>query len=74
MNALAPMGTVFVCSCCGKRSHDKYGTVRADPGWDESCIMHSVLCSEENITLSERGRVIKAFAVDIQPLELPINE
>jgi hypothetical protein len=52
-------GTVWVCGACGKKSRTQYGFVSdgtprgsdlmpdgtrvADPGWDESCMMHAVL-------------------------------
>ena len=49
---LAPAGQVWVCLACGKRSRTKYGfdadDVRQniDPGWDESCMLNSVLCHD----------------------------
>jgi hypothetical protein len=47
---------VWVCQACGKTSRTKYGfldngersfedgTPVSDPGWDESCMLHAVLC------------------------------
>ena len=46
-NVIAPEGQIFVCSCCGKRSKDKYGFHRIDYGWDVSCVLNSVLCHEK---------------------------
>lgn len=44
MNRFAPEGEVFVCSACGKRSGDRYGSLAIDHGWDESCMLNAVLC------------------------------
>lgn len=41
---LAPPGTVWVCAACGKTARDRFGT--SDFGWDESCMLNSVLCHE----------------------------
>lgn len=46
-NQLAPDGQVYVCAACGKRSKDQYGHRKLDRGWDESCMLHSVLCFEK---------------------------
>jgi transposase len=43
-NDVAPVGQVWVCSCCGKRSRDRRGHQKIDPGWDSSCMTHAVLC------------------------------
>ncbi len=45
----APKGQVYVCGACGKTSPTRYGfdadEKRVAPGgWDESCMMHAVLC------------------------------
>jgi hypothetical protein len=71
----APEGTVWVCSACGKAS--KYRD-RGTPdhkflsrGWDVSCYMHAVLCSEDSVEIGPTGRVIKAIAwEEIQKLEI----
>ena len=42
MNETAPEGQVWVCAACGKQSRDRYGY-----GWDESCMLHAVLCFEQ---------------------------
>jgi hypothetical protein len=35
----------FVCAACGKKSATKYGLDgERDSGWDESCMLNSVLC------------------------------
>lgn len=40
---LAPPGTIWVCAMCGKTARDRFDAPR---GWDESCMMNSVLCHE----------------------------
>ena len=63
-NELAGPGQIFVCSCCGKRSKDRYGHQAISSGWDESCVMHAVLCSESTLVINDlSGRVIRASAV-----------
>ncbi len=50
---LAPEGTVWVCSACGKRARSRYGfdaegkRTQIDPGWDEACMLKAVLCKSE---------------------------
>lgn len=51
----APAGQIYVCGACGKTSPTRYGFDEnqkqvADPGWDESCMMHAVLCEAERVT------------------------
>jgi hypothetical protein len=59
-NHIAPEGQIYVCGACGKTSRTRYGffsdgTARgadfmpdgsrvSERGWDESCMMHAVLC------------------------------
>jgi hypothetical protein len=50
----APSGQIYVCGACGKTSSTRYGFDKnerqvADPGWDESCMLHAVLCSTEKV-------------------------
>jgi hypothetical protein len=40
---IAPAGKVWICCACGKRTKDRYGDER---GWDESCMLNSVLTDE----------------------------
>lgn len=47
-NHTAPKGQIYVCSACGKRSRDRYGTERLDRLWDASCMMYAVLCYDDN--------------------------
>ena len=61
-NEIAGVGKVFVCSACGKRSKDKYGYQKIDSSWDESCMMHAVLCEESMLVIDGTGRVIKINA------------
>lgn len=58
-NEIAGKGQVFVCSACGKRSRDKDGYQKIDSGWDESCMLHAVLC-DENTLVFKNGLVVKA--------------
>jgi hypothetical protein len=37
---IAPLGWVWLCGCCGKRTRDRYGE---ECGWDESCMLNAVL-------------------------------
>jgi hypothetical protein len=46
---VAEPGQVYVCGMCGKRSKDQYGDLRIDRGWDESCMLHAVLCDEASL-------------------------
>lgn len=62
MNQTAPVGQVFVCSACGKRSRDIYGEQKISRGWDESCAMHAVLCDEATLVF-ENGLVVSAKAM-----------
>jgi hypothetical protein len=41
---IAPDGQVWVCAACGKTSKDRYGDDKSSWGWDESCMLNSVLC------------------------------
>ena len=62
----AGQGQVWVCMACGKMAdHDRYGMEGAtSPGWDESCVMNSVLCKQDSIKTTANGRVTHADAVD----------
>ncbi|MDR3502905.1 MAG: hypothetical protein P4L79_10005 [Legionella sp.] len=41
-------GTIWVCAACGKTHKDRYGMEgEGSRGWDESCMMHAVLCDEK---------------------------
>jgi len=48
----APQGQIWVCAICGKRARTRYGfdehqkSTALDAGWDESCMLHAVLCHE----------------------------
>lgn len=45
-NAFAPPGTIYVCGACGKTSDNEYGEDTRN-GWDESCMLHAVLCEDK---------------------------
>jgi hypothetical protein len=45
-NRVARSGYVYRCRSCGKRSHDRYGMVPIDRGFDESCMLNCVLVTE----------------------------
>lgn len=59
MTQLAPEGCVWVCAACGKRSRDQYGEQPISHGWDESCVLNSVLCREDHLVLNEFHRVVE---------------
>lgn len=63
-NHVAPDGQVYVCGACGKRSKDRYGDKAINRGWDESCMMNSVLVYENSIELDSNGRVMRAQSVE----------
>ena len=50
---IAPDGQIWICQACGKRSKSQFGFDAAgkrtnlDHGWDESCMMNSVLVYEK---------------------------
>jgi len=57
---LIPEHLVWVCGACGKTSRAKYGFDEnnkrvSQPGYDESCMMNSVLCLAKPI----RAELIK---------------
>jgi hypothetical protein len=60
-DATAPDGTVWVCGACGKRASNRY-TGGISHGWDESCMLHAVLCRADSIVL-DGNRVTAAKAV-----------
>lgn len=44
----APEGAIWVCGACGKTAQDRYGLEgQHDRGWDESCMLHSILCRND---------------------------
>jgi hypothetical protein len=48
MNHIAPRMQMYVCTACGKRSKSQYGIEDAiDLGWDESCMLNSILVYED---------------------------
>lgn len=57
-NKVAPVGQVYVCLACGKRSRDKYGNQSISYGWDASCMLNCDVFNEEDLVM-ENGRVIK---------------
>lgn len=65
-NVVAKDGTVFICAACGKRSQDKYGDQAIDDGWDESCMMHAVLCYDQRDPRTYKWQVVDC---DIQIAE-----
>lgn len=47
-------GTIWVCAACGKTHKDRYGNEGdGDRGWDESCMLHAVLCVEGSVPWME---------------------
>jgi transposase-like protein len=61
-NKTAIKGQVFVCSACGRRSRDLYGEQAINCTWDESCMLHAVLCYENSISV-KNNLVVYAEAV-----------
>lgn len=45
-NMLAPDGYVYQCMACGKRARDRYGNKPIDYGFDESCMLNSMLVKQ----------------------------
>lgn len=65
LDHVAEPGTIFVCGACGKRNRTQMpGPTAIDRGWDESCMLHSVLCDETSIVM-DGNRVVKADAVGL---------
>jgi hypothetical protein len=61
----APDGTRFVCACCGKTSSTRYGfDGTADAGWNESCMMHAVLCRSTASPCTDADRRPQWIAVE----------
>lgn len=60
---ICPPGTLYVCEACGKTSPTQAPTHHSSPGWDESCMLHSILCREDSIVRNASGRIVKADAV-----------
>lgn len=52
-NEIAPVGQIWVCCACGKRSRDRYGDQALSKWWDVSCMLNSVLCYEDKITVND---------------------
>lgn len=50
---LAPLGKTWFCMMCGKTSPDQYGEAA---GWDESCMLNSVLVNEGENPTSEQAK------------------
>lgn len=42
-------GEVWVCAACGKVSRTRMPTDDSDIGWDESCMLKAVLCSDAKV-------------------------
>ena len=53
MNSVAPVGRIWVCQACGKRSRDRYGDQTINRGWDVSCVLNSLLCDESKLVLKD---------------------
>ena len=62
------MNTIWVCLACGKVSKDRYGKEGTTPGWDESCLVNSVLVNEDYLVWNgERVREIKEGGIIKDP-------
>ena len=58
MNSIAPVGQVFVCEACGKRSRDIIGEQCISRGWDESCMLNAILCYEDKLVFNKDGTMV----------------
>lgn len=55
MNEFAGPGEVFVCSCCGRRSRDRFGHRKIHSGWDMSCVLNARKYREQDLILAPNG-------------------
>jgi len=57
-NYVAPGGQVWRCGACGSLSRDRYGLQKISLEWDESCMMHAVLCyyPPDEVVIDEQPR------------------
>lgn len=62
-NEKAPEGFVYVCVACGKRSKDRYGDLKIDRGWDESCMLNCELFREDQLVI-KGGLVVEVKKVE----------
>ena len=69
-NQLAPVGTIFLCPVCGRRSRDRAGTQDTDQGWNASCVTNAILCDEATIKVVG-GKVVQAGKSSKAALDLP---
>lgn len=60
--AQAPDGAIYVCGACGKTSPTEAPSKGSDRGWDESCMLNSVLCDAASLVRDSSGRVVSADA------------
>ena len=52
---MAPADGIWVCAVCGKTAEDRYGIEGVhSSGWDESCMLHAVLCKRHSIVPGSR--------------------
>jgi len=58
--------TVWVCQACGKMSKDLYGDKPISRGWDESCMLNSVLCYKSKLVIKDE-RVVEIKEGGIAP-------
>lgn len=69
----APDGKIWVCGACGKTARDLYGLEGQNhSGWDESCMLNSVLCNEADLTISgdrvvNTRLIVDRFGVPLEP-------
>lgn len=64
---IAPIDAIWICSACGKTHTDRYGIDgEGSHGWDESCMMHAVLCKRGNIKPGDRVTYAELYTVKTQ--------
>lgn len=55
---IAPTGKIWVCCACGKTASDRYGIKgQSSYGWDESCMLNSILADTDKLVYGPDKRV-----------------
>ncbi len=62
----------YVCMACGKTSRTKYGLERTSaPGWDESCMLNSVLYKTSDLVFADPEKRLRVSSVREGALPCP---
>jgi len=70
-NRVAGQGEVFVCAVCGRLSKDRYGDQKIHPGWDSSCVTHSVLYRRSDLIINPRTGLASGVKEGAKSLQEP---